>query len=150
MCLYPSLNSYRCLQHPYLFAEDIEPRGLSNQETHEKLIDGSTKLRLLKTLLPKLKARGHRVLLFSQVIIIIYLLHEFIAVSISSLLLWMLSRTSCQGKGTNSFVWCAFFKSKMFFHAAYYLLRMETLRVASDKKAWMNSTNLAQMYSYIC
>ena len=57
----------RCLQHPYLYAEDIEPRGLPPQETHEKLIDGSAKLRFLKALLPKLKARGHRVLLFSQV-----------------------------------------------------------------------------------
>lgn len=58
----------RCLQHPYLYAEDIEPRNLPPQETHEKLIDASAKLRFLKTLLPKLKERGHRVLLFSQVI----------------------------------------------------------------------------------
>lgn len=63
----PFDHSCRCLQHPYLYAEDIEPRGLGKEETHEKLIDGSAKLRLLKTLLPKLKARGHRVLLFSQV-----------------------------------------------------------------------------------
>lgn len=47
--------------------DDIEPRGLSAQEAHDKLIDGSTKLRFLKSLLPQLKARGHRVLLFSQV-----------------------------------------------------------------------------------
>lgn len=33
---------------------------------HEKLIDASAKLRILKSLFPKLKARGHRVLLFSQ------------------------------------------------------------------------------------
>jgi chromodomain-helicase-DNA-binding protein 4 len=46
----------------------MEPRGLSVQETQYKLIDGSAKLRLLKTLLPQLKARGHRVLLFSQVL----------------------------------------------------------------------------------
>lgn len=57
----------RCLQHPYLYSDEIEPRGLSVQESHEKLIDASTKLRFLKMLLPKLKARGHRVLLFSQV-----------------------------------------------------------------------------------
>ena len=47
--------------------DEIEPRGLSVQETQYKLIDGSAKLRLLKALLPQLKARGHRVLLFSQV-----------------------------------------------------------------------------------
>jgi SNF2 family DNA or RNA helicase len=57
----------KCLQHPYLYEETIEPRGLPQQETHEKLIDASAKLRFLKVLLPKLKARGHRVLLFSQV-----------------------------------------------------------------------------------
>ena len=32
-------RSFRCLQHPYLFSEDIEPSGLSPSETHEKLID---------------------------------------------------------------------------------------------------------------
>lgn len=57
----------RCIQHPYLVSEDIEPKGLSPQETHERLVGASAKLRLLKTLLPKLRARGHRVLLFSQV-----------------------------------------------------------------------------------
>lgn len=57
----------RCLQHPYLIADDIEPKGLSPTEAHLKLIDASSKLRFLKLLLPKLKARGHRVLLFSQV-----------------------------------------------------------------------------------
>lgn len=57
----------RCLQHPYLYSEDIEPRNLSPQESHEKLIDASAKLRFLKSLLPKLKERNHRVLLFSQV-----------------------------------------------------------------------------------
>jgi len=57
----------RCLQHPYLYARDIEPTGLSQNDAHEKLIDASAKLRLLQIMLPKLKARGHRVLLFSQV-----------------------------------------------------------------------------------
>ena len=40
---------------------------MSQLEAHEKLIDASAKLRLLHIMLPKLKARGHRVLLFSQV-----------------------------------------------------------------------------------
>lgn len=62
-----TLMSGRCVQHPYLIADDIEPKGLSHAEAHSKLIDGSGKLRLLKILLPKLKERGHRVLLFSQV-----------------------------------------------------------------------------------
>jgi len=63
----------RCLQHPYLYAEDIEPRDLSPAETHGKLIDASGKLRFLKSLLPKLKQQGHRVLLFSQVSFLTYI-----------------------------------------------------------------------------
>lgn len=61
------LTVIRCLQHPYLIADDIEPKGLSSIDAHLKLIDASGKLVFLKMLLPKLKARGHRVLLFSQV-----------------------------------------------------------------------------------
>lgn len=72
------LGLCRCLQHPYLYDEDIEPRHLSTEETHEKLISASAKLRLLRDLLPKLKARGHRVLIFSQVIIYVsgWLVHR--------------------------------------------------------------------------
>lgn len=65
----------RCLQHPYLVSQEIEPKGLAPLQAHEKLIDGSAKLRMLKSLLPKLQARGHRVLLFSQVSIPNHLQH---------------------------------------------------------------------------
>ncbi|KAJ7107605.1 SNF2 family DNA-dependent ATPase [Mycena crocata] len=68
----------KCLQHPYLYEEGIEPRGLPPQETHEKLIDASAKLRFLKVLLPKLKARGHRVLLFSQFVIALNVIEDFL------------------------------------------------------------------------
>ncbi|KAJ6519648.1 SNF2 family DNA-dependent ATPase [Mycena sanguinolenta] len=68
----------KCLQHPYLYEETIEPRGLSTREAHEKLIDGSAKLRFLKVLLPKLKARGHRVLLFSQFVIALDVIEDFL------------------------------------------------------------------------
>lgn len=62
----------RCLQHPYLISNDIEPKNLSPEDAHSKLISASGKLRFLKLLLPKLKERGHRVLLFSQVRLIIF------------------------------------------------------------------------------
>ncbi|TFK77267.1 hypothetical protein BDN72DRAFT_35406 [Pluteus cervinus] len=68
----------KCLQHPYLYDENIEPPGLSRQAAHEKLIDGSTKLRLLKMLLPKLKERGHRILLFSQFVIALDVIEDFL------------------------------------------------------------------------
>ncbi|KAF9479710.1 hypothetical protein BDN70DRAFT_878461 [Pholiota conissans] len=68
----------KCLQHPYLYAEDIEPRNLPARETHEKLIDASGKLRFLKALLPKLKEHGHRVLLFSQFVIALNVIEDFL------------------------------------------------------------------------
>ncbi|KAJ7102108.1 SNF2 family DNA-dependent ATPase [Mycena belliarum] len=68
----------KCLQHPYLYEETIEPRGLPQQETHDKLIDASAKLRFLKVLLPKLKARSHRVLLFSQFVIALNVIEDFL------------------------------------------------------------------------
>ena len=57
----------RCLQHPYIVSEGIEPNDLAPNEVHEKLVSASAKLILLRMMLPKLKERGHRVLLFSQV-----------------------------------------------------------------------------------
>ena len=67
--LYVTMHTFREVQRafPYLVSKEIEPKGLSPEETHAKLIDASSKLGLLKLLLPKLRERGHRVLLFSQV-----------------------------------------------------------------------------------
>ncbi|KAG1825750.1 SNF2 family N-terminal domain-containing protein [Suillus subaureus] len=68
----------KCLQHPYLNSEDIEPRNLTPAEAHERLIGASTKLRFLKMLLPKLKARGHRILLFSQFVMALDIIEDFV------------------------------------------------------------------------
>ncbi|KAH9049552.1 SNF2 family N-terminal domain-containing protein [Lactarius hengduanensis] len=68
----------KCIQHPYLVSHDIEPKGLSPQEAHSRLVAGSAKLRFLQGLLFKLKARGHRVLLFSQFVIALDLIEDFI------------------------------------------------------------------------
>lgn len=54
-------------QHPYLSAPQLENDELPDDEQQKQLIEGSGKILFLKTLLPKLKQRGHRVLLFSQV-----------------------------------------------------------------------------------
>lgn len=54
-------------QHPYLCEPELENMELSEEEQHKRLVDGSGKLLFLKQLLPRLKARGHRILLFSQV-----------------------------------------------------------------------------------
>ncbi|KAI0720008.1 SNF2 family N-terminal domain-containing protein [Cerioporus squamosus] len=68
----------KCLQHPYLVSNDIEPKDLLPQETHDRLVAASAKLRLLKMLLPKLRARGHRVLLFSQFVIALNIIEDFL------------------------------------------------------------------------
>ncbi|EIW64252.1 uncharacterized protein TRAVEDRAFT_158327 [Trametes versicolor FP-101664 SS1] len=68
----------KCIQHPYLVSETIEPRGLPPQETHDRLVGASAKLRLLKLLLPKLRTRGHRVLLFSQFVIALDIIEDFL------------------------------------------------------------------------
>jgi hypothetical protein len=55
------------LQHPYLNEQELEGEGTSEAERQKRLVETSGKLSFLKTFLPKLKERGHRVLLFSQV-----------------------------------------------------------------------------------
>ncbi|KNC98438.1 uncharacterized protein SPPG_06143 [Spizellomyces punctatus DAOM BR117] len=51
--------------HPYILP-DVEPKDLTEEEAHKRLIESGAKLALLHKMLPKLKARGHRVLIFSQ------------------------------------------------------------------------------------
>ena len=54
-------------QHPYLSAPELEDEGLPDAEQRKQLINGCGKILFLKMLLPKLRQRGHRILLFSQV-----------------------------------------------------------------------------------
>ncbi|KAJ1029984.1 hypothetical protein NDA16_000897 [Ustilago loliicola] len=72
----------KCIQHPYLIAPDLETReGDANYEAtweHQRLIDASAKLSLLQRLLPKLKANGHRILLFSQFVINLDIVEVFL------------------------------------------------------------------------
>lgn len=53
----------KSLCHPYLTDRDIEPQNVSPQEAHGNLTNASAKFVLLATMLPKLKAAGHRVLI---------------------------------------------------------------------------------------
>jgi hypothetical protein len=66
----------RCLQHPFLCNNALEDYSLGPTERHQALIDGSAKLGFLKAMLPKLRAKGHRVLLFSQVGLLVNLLES--------------------------------------------------------------------------
>jgi hypothetical protein len=53
--------------HPYLNQEDIEDKTVGPEEMHKRLTEASAKLSFLKLLLPKLFQKGHRILLFSGV-----------------------------------------------------------------------------------
>lgn len=52
----------KCINHPYLF-DGVEPEPF---KMGEHLVEASGKLQLLDAMLPFLKKRGHRVLIFSQ------------------------------------------------------------------------------------
>ncbi|GAA5998174.1 uncharacterized protein JCM10292_002374 [Rhodotorula paludigena] len=69
----------KSLCHPYLTDRDIEPQNVSPQEAHRNLTNASAKFVLLATMLPKLKAAGHRVLIFSQFKITLNIIERFLA-----------------------------------------------------------------------
>ncbi|KAL4752823.1 hypothetical protein BDW72DRAFT_211175 [Aspergillus terricola var. indicus] len=56
----------KCLCHPFIFSKAIEERTDDPDVAHRNLVDAAGKLQLLELMLPKLQARGHRVLVFSQ------------------------------------------------------------------------------------
>ncbi|RKO88266.1 hypothetical protein BDK51DRAFT_50273, partial [Blyttiomyces helicus] len=63
--------------HPYLL-QDVEPTNLTPAESHARLIDSSSKLDLLHRMLAKLRARGHRVLIFSQFKLILNIIEDYV------------------------------------------------------------------------
>ncbi|KAL7423071.1 hypothetical protein Q5752_002370 [Cryptotrichosporon argae] len=65
-------------QHPYLYADDLEDVTAPPEKQHLELTKAAGKLVFLKLLLPKLKQRGHRVLLFSQFKIALDRIEDFL------------------------------------------------------------------------
>ncbi|KAJ3053588.1 hypothetical protein HK097_003915 [Rhizophlyctis rosea] len=63
--------------HPYLL-RDVEPEGLSEEETQRRLIDSCGKLHLLHKMLLKFRDRGHRVLIFSQFKLALNFLEDYL------------------------------------------------------------------------
>ncbi len=61
----------KCCNHPYLFQD--------RYTVDEAMVRASGKLELLDRLLPKLKAAGHRVLLFSQMTQMLDILEDYFA-----------------------------------------------------------------------
>ncbi|KAI5274345.1 hypothetical protein E4T47_02572 [Aureobasidium subglaciale] len=68
----------KCLCHPFVYSTEIEERNVSQAVSHRNLVDASGKLQLLETLLPKLKERGHRVLIFSQFLNMLTMVEDFL------------------------------------------------------------------------
>jgi chromodomain-helicase-DNA-binding protein 4 len=56
----------KCLCHPYVYNDAIEDRTVDAAAQTRNMIDAASKFRLLEIMLPKLRERGHRVLIFSQ------------------------------------------------------------------------------------
>ncbi|TPX15668.1 uncharacterized protein E0L32_000002 [Thyridium curvatum] len=69
----------KCLCHPFVYSQAIEERVSDQEALHRNLIEASSKLLLLNIMLPKLKARGHRVLLFSQFLTELDIIEDFLA-----------------------------------------------------------------------
>jgi adenosinetriphosphatase len=64
--------------HPYLF--DVEPTDVPPEEELKLLMEASGKMILLDKMLPKLKADGHRVLIFSQMTKMLDILEDYLRV----------------------------------------------------------------------
>ena len=69
----------KCLCHPFVYSLDIEEKSDEALASHRRLVEASSKLQLLEIMLPKLKERGHRVLIFSQFLGMLTIIEDFLA-----------------------------------------------------------------------
>lgn len=67
----------KCLCHPFVYNKSIEDKSVDIASSHRNLVDASSKLKLLEILLPKLRERGHRVLIFSQFLDMLDMVEDF-------------------------------------------------------------------------
>ncbi|KAM0220381.1 hypothetical protein ACHAQD_006104 [Fusarium lateritium] len=68
----------KCLCHPFMYSEAIEERHHDSTIIQRNLVEASSKLLLLQTMLPKLHERGHRVLIFSQFLQQLDIIEDFL------------------------------------------------------------------------
>ncbi|KXG53077.1 SNF2-related protein [Penicillium griseofulvum] len=68
----------KCLCHPFIYNRDIEEQTLDSQLSHRRLVEASGKLQLLNLMLPRLRERGHRVLIFSQFLENLTIVEDFL------------------------------------------------------------------------
>ncbi|KAK8045151.1 Chromatin remodeling factor m.t1.c1 [Apiospora rasikravindrae] len=68
----------RCLCHPFIFSDDVEDWTVTDPaRIQANMVEASGKLLLLNVMLPKLKERGHRVLIFSQFLMSLTIIEDF-------------------------------------------------------------------------
>ena len=68
----------KALCHPFVYSQEIEQRSNDQEISHRNLVEAGAKLELLSILLPKLKQRGHRVLIFSQFLGMLDIIEDFL------------------------------------------------------------------------
>ncbi|KAI0019301.1 PHD/FYVE-zinc-finger like domain-containing protein [Xylariomycetidae sp. FL0641] len=68
----------QCLCHPFCFRAEVEDKTVDGEQMHRNLVEASSKLILLNYMLPKLKERGHRVLIFSQFLHCLTIIEDFL------------------------------------------------------------------------
>ena len=68
----------KCLCHPFVYNKGIEERNVDYAVSHRNLVEAGSKLKVLELLLPKLKERGHRVLIFSQFLDMLDMVEDFL------------------------------------------------------------------------
>ncbi|KAI9719058.1 MAG: hypothetical protein M1812_003688 [Candelaria pacifica] len=68
----------KCLCHPFVYSQGIEERQADSAISHRNLVEASSKFQLLEIMLPKLKERGHRVLIFSQFLDMLTIIEDFL------------------------------------------------------------------------
>ncbi|KAI0864890.1 PHD/FYVE-zinc-finger like domain-containing protein [Xylaria cubensis] len=66
------------LCHPFCFNSEIEDKTVDMAQMYRNLIEASPKLLLFELMLPKLRERGHRVLIFSQYLHSLTILEDFL------------------------------------------------------------------------
>ncbi|EFP79575.2 uncharacterized protein PGTG_05896 [Puccinia graminis f. sp. tritici CRL 75-36-700-3] len=68
----------KTLGHPYLYDPEIEPSNVPEAQVQENLVEASAKLIFLRKFIPKLLARGHRMLIFSQFTMFLDVMERFL------------------------------------------------------------------------
>lgn len=78
LIIHVAMELKKAANHPYLF-DGAEVRSDNVEETLKGLVMSSGKMVLLDKLLTKLKADGHRVLIFSQMVRMLDILSDYMS-----------------------------------------------------------------------